>query len=250
MYTNNSRANAIRPLSSRPESQSLKNIIGLFSHASAKPQAILNEVPREFGKDITNSKGLTEMSNEDNIKKITVNKKNHVYIDLCEDISMKDVNSAIKEEDVTMEEVATKVDPQEVDEYFEDIVDYFREEDGKKRPRDNYMDMQEDITYKMRAILVDWLVDVHLKYKMVPETLFLTINIIDRYLDKVNTPRTELQLVGVAAMFIASKYEDIYPPEAKEFAYITDKAFTKSQVIAMEKKILRTLDFDVTIVSG
>ena len=245
MYTNNSRTNAMRPLSSRPESQSLKNIIGLFSHASAKPQPILNELPREFGKDITNSKGLTEISNEDNIKKITVNKKNHVYIDLCGDVNMKD----IKVEDVVMQEVNDRSDPQEVDEYFEDIVEYFREEDGKKRPRENYMDRQGDITYKMRAILVDWLVDVHLKYKMVPETLFLTINIIDRYLDKVNTPRTELQLVGVAAMFIASKYEDIYPPEAKEFAYITDKAFTKSQVLAMEKKILRTLEFEVTIVT-
>ena len=186
MYTNNSRTNAMRPLSSRPESQSLKNIIGLFSHASAKPQPILNELPREFGKDITNSKGLTEISNEDNIKKITVNKKNHVYIDLCGDVNMKD----IKEEDVVMQEVNDRSDPQEVDEYFEDIVEYFREEDGKKRPRENYMDRQGDITYKMRAILVDWLVDVHLKYKMVPETLFLTINIIDRYLDKVNTPRT------------------------------------------------------------
>ena len=112
------------------------------------------------------------------------------------------------------------------------------------------MDNQDDINYKMRAILVDWLVDVHLKYKLVPETLFLTINIIDRYLNKVNTQRTELQLVGVAAMFIASKYEDIFPPEAKEFAYITDKAFTKEQVIHMEKKLLDALDFDVTVVTS
>lgn len=64
----------------------------------------------------------------------------------------------------------------------------------------------------MRGILIDWLVDVHQKYKMVPETLFMAVSIIDRYLEKTQVVRYKLQLVGVAALFIASKYEEIYPP--------------------------------------
>ena len=77
----------------------------------------------------------------------------------------------------------------------------------------------------MRAILIDWLIEVHLKFKLLPETLFLTINMIDRYLEKQIIPRTKLQLVGVTAMLLASKYEEIYAPEVKDFVYITDKAY-------------------------
>ena len=75
---------------------------------------------------------------------------------------------------------------------------------------------QEDINEKMRAILVDWLVEVHLKFKLMPETLYLTVNLIDRYLEKEKIKRSQLQLVGVTAMFIASKYEEIYAPEDRK----------------------------------
>jgi cyclin B len=86
----------------------------------------------------------------------------------------------------------------------------------------------------MRAILIDWLIEVHLKFKLLPETLFLTINLIDRYLEKQAIPRTKLQLVGVTAMLISSKYEEIYAPEVRDFVYITDKAYTKEEILAME----------------
>jgi len=78
----------------------------------------------------------------------------------------------------------------------------------------------------MRAILIDWLTDVHLKFKLKPETLFLTVSIIDRFLQKISVQRQQLQLVGVTAMFIASKYEEIYSPEVKDFAYVTDKTYS------------------------
>lgn len=69
------------------------------------------------------------------------------------------------------------------------------------------MSNQSDINYRMRAILVDWLIDVHLKYKIVPQTMYIAVNLIDRYLEKNETNRTKLQLVGVTAMFIACNYE-------------------------------------------
>lgn len=83
----------------------------------------------------------------------------------------------------------------------------------------------------MRAILIDWLIEVHLKFKLLPETLFLTVNLIDRYLEKQVIPRTKLQLVGVSSMLIASKYEEIYAPEVRDFVYITDKAYSKEDIL-------------------
>ncbi len=110
--------------------------------------------------------------------------------------------------------------------------------------------MQKDINEKMRAILIDWLVDVHLKFKLLPETLFLTVNIIDRYLEKNAIARQKLQLVGVAAMLIACKYEEIYAPEIKDFVYVTDKAYTKEDILFMEGTILCGLDFNLTFTSS
>jgi cyclin B len=97
-----------------------------------------------------------------------------------------------------------------------------------------YMKNQPDINEKMRAILIDWLVEVHLKFKLYPETLYLTINLIDRYLEKEVVHRQHLQLVGVTSMLIASKYEEIYAPEVRDFVYITDKAYTKEEILKKE----------------
>lgn len=58
----------------------------------------------------------------------------------------------------------------------------------------------------MRGILIDWLSDLHLKFKMFPETIFTIVNIIDRYLSKKSIPKSKLQLVGISALFIAAKY--------------------------------------------
>ena len=93
--------------------------------------------------------------------------------------------------------------------------------------------MQPHINEKMRAILIDWLVEVNLKFKLVPETLYLNIALIDMYLEKAEVVRNKLQLVGVTALLIASKYEEIYPPEIRDLVYITDKAYNKREVSVM-----------------
>lgn len=98
----------------------------------------------------------------------------------------------------------------------------------------------------MRAILIDWLIDVHLKFKLLSETLYLTVNIIDRYLSqKLTIHRSRLQLIGVSALLISTKYEEIYPPTVKDLVYITDNAYTKNEILTMESEILVTLDFDI-----
>ena len=102
----------------------------------------------------------------------------------------------------------------------------------------------------MRAILVDWIIEVHLKFKLLPETLFLTVSLIDRYLEKVQIMRTKLQLVGVTAMLIASKYEEIYAPEVRDFVFITDNAYTRQEIFEMEYSMLSQLEFSITAPSS
>jgi len=102
-------------------------------------------------------------------------------------------------------------------------------------------------TEKMRAVLVDWLIEVQIQFDLVQETLFLSIDMIDRYLniEGKNVYRSRLQLVGVAAMFLASKIEEVYAPAISDFVYITDNTYTDSEIRNMEMKIICALNFDL-----
>ena len=82
----------------------------------------------------------------------------------------------------------------------------------------------------MRSILIDWLVEVVDEFQLSPQTLFLAVAYTDRYLSQVSIPRAKLQLVGTTCLYLASKFEEIYPPEIGEFAYITDDTYNKKQV--------------------
>jgi cyclin A len=139
-------------------------------------------------------------------------------------------------------------DPQMCTTYVEDIYKYLRNAELKSRPSANFMDtVQNDITPNMRGILVDWLIEVSEEYKLVPDTLYLTVSYIDRYLSANPTSRHKLQLLGVSCMLIASKYEEVCPPQVEEFCYITDNTYTREEMLSMERKILTFLNFDMTI---
>lgn len=121
-------------------------------------------------------------------------------------------------------------DPLCATEYVQDMYHHFRGKEAMTSVRPLYMENQPHINERMRSILVDWLVEVHLKFKLVPETLYLTINLIDRYLERQEVSRPRLQLVGVTSLLIASKYEEIYPPELRDLVYICDRAYTRGEV--------------------
>lgn len=167
----------------------------------------------------------------------------------------------VAEEDTTLEDsvstltlqnvdAADASDPNQVVAYVMDIVNHFKKVETRRMPPSNYMSKQTDINSRMREILIDWLVEVHLKFKLQPETLYLTVNIIDRFLARRAVSRTKLQLVGCTAMLIASKYEEIYAPEVRDFVYISDKAYTREQILAMESIMLNTLSFNLTVPSA
>nr|XP_018686451.1 PREDICTED: G2/mitotic-specific cyclin S13-7-like isoform X1 [Musa acuminata subsp. malaccensis] len=141
---------------------------------------------------------------------------------------------------------ADKEDELAVVDYVEDIYKFYKSAEHYSRPH-GYMDSQVEINAKMRAILADWLIEVHHKFELMPETLYLTFHIIDRYLSMETVLRRELQLVGVSAMLIASKYEEIWAPEVNDFICISDRAYTREQILGMEKGILNKLDWNLTV---
>lgn len=140
--------------------------------------------------------------------------------------------------------------PQHVEEYSSEIINFLLSNQNKNQMKFRKIEnLQNDITEKMRSILVDWLIDVHAKFKLRDETLFLTINLIDRFIAKHQISKQKLQLVGVSSMLIACKYEEIYAPEVKDFVYVTDNAYSRDEVMRMEALILEELGFSLFIQS-
>ncbi|XP_054160699.1 G2/mitotic-specific cyclin-A-like [Oppia nitens] len=131
-------------------------------------------------------------------------------------------------------------------EYAEEIHKYLMFIERKCMADPCYISKQPEINAKMRSILIDWMVEVTEEYKLHDQTLFFAVNYIDRFLSHMSISRQSFQLLGTAALFIASKYEEIYPPDLSEFVYITDDSYTKHQILNMEKLILKALDFEIS----
>lgn len=133
--------------------------------------------------------------------------------------------------------------------YIDDIQKYLTDLERKpdSRPLPNYMDLQNDIDSDKRAILINWLVEVSDEYGLQSETLFICASIIDRFLSKMHIQTKNFQLLGVAAMFIASKYEEIYPPDLHRFVEVTDDTYSGHEIRQMEQEILKTLNFRISL---
>ncbi|MBA0693475.1 hypothetical protein Goari_003847 [Gossypium aridum] len=139
-------------------------------------------------------------------------------------------------------------DPQMCGYYASDIYGYLHqmEVDPKRRPLPDYIEkVQKDVRMSMRGVLVDWLVEVAEEHKLVSDTLYMTVSYIDRFLSLNPLNRQRLQLLGVSSMLIASKYEEITPPNVEDFCSMTDNAYTKDEVVKMEADILKSLKFEL-----
>ncbi|KAH9974140.1 cyclin-like protein [Lactifluus volemus] len=119
-------------------------------------------------------------------------------------------------------------DPMMVSEYVNEIFDYLKVAEQTTLPNPNYMDSQKDLAWKMRGILTDWLIQVHTRFRLLPETLYFTVNIIDRFLSARVVSLAKLQLVGITCMFLAAKVEEI------------------AEILQAEKYILKTLEWNMS----
>ncbi|NXN84695.1 CCNB2 protein, partial [Bombycilla garrulus] len=158
--------------------------------------------------------------------------------DLCQAFSDVLLNNV---EDIDAEDWEN---PQLCSDYVKDIYLYLRELELQQSVRPRYLDGRTT-NGRMRAILVDWLVQVHSRFRLLQETLYMCVAIMDRFLQSYPVPRKKLQLVGVTALLIASKYEEILSPDVADFVYITDNAYTNSEIREMEITILKELNFDL-----
>ncbi|KAK4105993.1 A/B/D/E cyclin [Parathielavia hyrcaniae] len=137
-------------------------------------------------------------------------------------------------------------DPLMVAEYANDIFEYLRDLECNSVPNPQYMSHQDDLEWKTRGILVDWLVEVHTRFHLLPETLFLAVNVVDRFLSEKVVQLDRLQLVGITAMFIASKYEEVLSPHIANFRHIADDGFTEAEILSAERFVLATLNYDLS----
>ncbi|KAK3325700.1 cyclin-like protein [Apodospora peruviana] len=132
-----------------------------------------------------------------------------------------------------------------VAEYSEDIFEYYRSLEAQMLPNPHYMDIQNEIQWSMRSVLMDWLVQVHNRFALLPETLFLTVNYIDRFLSVKVVSLAKLQLVGATAILVAAKYEEINCPSVQEIVYMVDQGFTCEEILKAERFMLSMLQFEL-----
>jgi len=134
--------------------------------------------------------------------------------------------------------------PQLCSEYVPQMYSYLRQLEEQTTIRPDFL-KGCSINGKMRAVLLNWLIEVHCQFKLLQETLYMTVAILDRFLQEEgpSIKRCKLQLVGVTAMWIASKVEEMFAPEVSDFVYVTDNSYTTSEVRAMELRMLRSINF-------
>ncbi|KAH7318679.1 cyclin-like protein [Stachybotrys elegans] len=152
----------------------------------------------------------------------------------------------VVEKSITPEELDDEAwDVSMVAEYGEEIFEYMRELEIKMLPNAHYMDNQTEIQWSMRSVLMDWLVQVHGRFGLLPETLFLTVNYIDRFLSNKIVSIGKLQLVGATAILLASKYEEINCPSLYDITYMVDWGYSKEEILKAERFMLSMLGFEL-----
>ncbi|KAH9853659.1 cyclin-like protein [Lenzites betulinus] len=137
-------------------------------------------------------------------------------------------------------------DPLMVSEYVVEIFEYLKQVEQTTMSNPNYMTNQKDLAWKMCGILTDWLIQVHSRFRLLPETLFLCVHIIDRFLSARVVSLAKLQLVGITCMFIAAKVEEIVAPSASNFLLCADSSYTEAEILQAERYVLKTIEWNLS----
>ncbi|GAA5956728.1 hypothetical protein JCM8115_000661 [Rhodotorula mucilaginosa] len=165
---------------------------------------------------------------------------------LCDPEEAEDSEQLIAEIKREFQEEIDYQDISMVAEYSDDVFKYMGELEESSMPNPRYMDHQSEIEWSMRTTLIDWLLQVHARYHMLPETLWIAINIVDRFLSNRVVSLLKFQLVGVTAMFVAAKYEEIMAPSVDEFVYMTEGGYSREEILKGERIILQSLEFNIS----
>jgi len=156
------------------------------------------------------------------------------------------VKNMIKEEKIEIKDYFHAL----IDDYGDDIFKYLR-----KNEKVNACDYSNKDLFKLqdkkyfnennRSIILQWLIKNNMKWKLKDDTIFMAMNIMDRYISKFKSKNLEFQLIAISSYFIASKYEDIYPPYLDELSQICNYIYSNDDIIKKEYEILVGLNFDI-----
>lgn len=180
----------------------------------------------------------------DNLTKLTEQtKRNRKKIDFSDPLnyyeSPKDLPSDVEDYDLkNIDDINAEA------QYSYDIFEYYFKKE-KQFILNDYIDKQPEITKSMRAILVDWIVELQDTLHLNHETIYLSVKIVDHYLSKVKCSKSMLQLLGSTAVLIASKFDSRLCPPMKSFLYVCDNTYSKEQMIEMERQVLSKIDFNL-----
>ncbi|GAA6028532.1 hypothetical protein JCM8097_007267 [Rhodosporidiobolus ruineniae] len=130
-------------------------------------------------------------------------------------------------------------------EYRDDVRAYMYEMQSKTAANAELIDQQPELKWYMRGFLVDFLVEIHLQHRLRPETLYLALNIVDRYVSKRIVFKKHYQLVGCAALWIAAKFEDAKDrvPTLPELVEMCSNAYDEKAFVQMEGHVLSTINW-------
>ena len=137
-------------------------------------------------------------------------------------------------------------DPMFAAEYAQDVYDYLREKEVLDEIDPNYLSRQKNVAPRMRMVLVDWMVEVQIKFRLTSETLYLAVNIVDKFMERQEVTRDNMQLLGVTALFIASKFEEVFSVDLKDFVFICDDSCLAKDIINFEREVLRVIEWQLT----
>jgi cyclin B len=140
-----------------------------------------------------------------------------------------------------------------VSELAQEIYTTMREQELALKIEPDYLSKVQiptEVKDTSRAFLVEWIIDVHRKFRLLPETLYVTVFLIDRFLSLKQIKKSQLHILGVTSLLISTKYEEIYPPELKDLLSVSENKFTRKEVLVMEREMLTTLEFNLTTPSA
>ncbi|GAO16580.1 hypothetical protein UVI_02019820 [Ustilaginoidea virens] len=212
-----------------------KRKVASSTHNKEQEDAVVEDA-QPARKRANKEKVVDLVQDENRVKGVQVDKEETA--ELSDDKKIPDGVHTIEEDDWD--------DPLMVAEYATEIFEYLRDLECRSIPNPQYMSHQDDLEWKTRGILIDWLIEVHTRFHLLPETLFLAVNIIDRFLSEKVVQLDRLQLVGITAMFIASKYEEVLSPHVENFKRITDNGFSEAEILSAERFLLSTLNYDLS----
>ncbi|KMQ93953.1 g2 mitotic-specific cyclin-b3 [Lasius niger] len=247
----------VKPIIKKDDKTEISNKAGNIRHSTDLEKSEDNSLYVSALEDVTESLKKIRRSNnkvDEDEKKIEA--ESNVKSEPTSSVSKKKALTAAELIAIPVRELSKDVqwdfdienwlDPFQVSQYAMDIFEYLKERERLFHIAD-YMERQVCLSRWMRALLIDWMVEVQESFELNHETLYLAVKLVDLYLTKMTVGKETLQLLGAASLFIASKFDERIPPMVEDFLYICDGAYTQRDLIKMEMNVLKVVNFDLGI---